>query len=927
MSRLPGPSPTARIRSRGTRLAWILALATAIPGCKPAAKSTATGSPPPAAETAPDTSALLGQLADARVDAAKSKLDQKYPDEALALLVSALKADPGSEEARAMAVKILAETVWNLPVLSIDHHLPIDQIAFAAPSTLWVSLGGTANTTVRWDLRTLQIGKVLFPADDAPTRALIAGPGGRSLVVERGPVTLLCDGETLKPVREIGALPDFLTPDAVLAFSPDGLLLANPAYVSETDKSLVWHLRDAATGEIIRSSDPVAADAPRPLAAHLDRAKLRVLHADGSLMEMPVSPVEPIKVTPMPDRIDLLGAQFSLDGNAALTLHSQGPHEAPAQSIVAYSDDDDRSLEAAALMKRFPWSRQPNLWNGLMNAPANALFTVDGNRLQLASPPHAPVVADAAITALAFEGSQAITGTADGRLTVHRFLPLPRIEENPKPAAQPDAASLAALAGLCESLSGIRYEEKERTFLRLDADERFRIFAGCDVDRVEALCPSLDFSATIHEMKSMPRRSAPADALLPLWDRLANADLSGASWPALLEKSKDLAATRWHQALAAAVVARAEPAPAGEDSPWLAARRMKRIFEAGPPETMLGAIQAAGDQGPAAANALAITLQTGHADWIEAILGQARDLPPVLRQIALSRIAWIQGRKAAALSPWPEDFPTMAAIRRREDWEGWEQADFEPALEAIRQNVREELAAIELAEDATPERRKAVAEKLENPETLKTVGKARYALACMKAALVLSGHPENAQAALKFATSARSLGAPAEPSLRAEAQALTATGDFRLAHERWVELITEHPLETQLPGDYAEAAYTAFENADPAQAMIILTTGMHRYPADANFALRAGWVALLTANPERAYDFLKIGKRTGYPAEKLENATALLVIAAAQAGSYDDATVYFNDLRKIDEAWNDPTTLDTLDWPDELKSVLRQFMQ
>jgi hypothetical protein len=101
---------------------------------------------------------------------------------------------------------------------------------------------------------------------------------------------------------------------------------------------------------------------------------------------------------------------------------------------------------------------------------------------------------------------------------------------------------------------------------------------------------------------------------------------------------------------------------------------------------------------------------------------------------------------------------------------------------------------------------------------------------------------------------------------------------------------------------------------------------MHRYPQDPNFALRAGWVALLTANPDRAYDFLRAGKRIGYPAEKLENATALLVIAAAQAGAPDDATVYFNDLVKMDPAWIDPETLETLDWPDELKSILRQFM-
>ena len=107
--------------------------------------------------------------------------------------------------------------------------------------------------------------------------------------------------------------------------------------------------------------------------------------------------------------------------------------------------------------------------------------------------------------------------------------------------------------------------------------------------------------------------------------------------------------------------------------------------------------------------------------------------------------------------------------------------------------------------------------------------------------------------------------------------------------------------------------------------MEILTAGMHRFPDDGNFALRAGWVALLTNNPERAYQFLQNGKRLGFPPEKLENATALLTIAAAQSGAQDDAVVYFQDLLRIDPAWADPATLDTLNWPQQLKAILGQF--
>ena len=206
------------------------------------------------------------------------------------------------------------------------------------------------------------------------------------------------------------------------------------------------------------------------------------------------------------------------------------------------------------------------------------------------------------------------------------------------------------------------------------------------------------------------------------------------------------------------------------------------------------------------------------------------------------------------------------------------------------------------------------------------MGRSRFAQACLKAALAFSAHSEETEATFQLAKLAREMGAPPEPCLRAEALALTAIGDYQNAHPRWIELITEHPVTTHLPGDYAEAAYTAFENADSRQAMEILTTGIHRFPQDANFALRAGWVALLTGNSERAYRFLREGQRIGFPEEKRENATALLTIAAAQTGATDDAAVYFQDLLKIDPAWAKAQTLETLDWPEELKASLRQFM-
>ena len=105
----------------------------------------------------------------------------------------------------------------------------------------------------------------------------------------------------------------------------------------------------------------------------------------------------------------------------------------------------------------------------------------------------------------------------------------------------------------------------------------------------------------------------------------------------------------------------------------------------------------------------------------------------------------------------------------------------------------------------------------------------------------------------------------------------------------------------------------------------ILTTGTHRFPNDANFALRAGWVSLLTGNSERAYRFLTTGQRIGYPEEKRENATLLLAIAAAQTGAFEDAQAWYEDLKRLDDDWLDPATIETLEWPEELKASLRQL--
>ncbi len=820
------------------RLAVLLGIAGVGSACKPAANS----APHP-----PVSTAIVSQLAAARIDAAKTELQQQRPGEALALLVSALRADPASEEARSLAETILRETAWNFPALTIDHGQPIEHLAFAAPSTLWVSLGGENNTTVRWNLDSLKIESVLFPTANCVTRSLTFDAGRRWVVVERGPVTLLCDAQTLKPIRDLGALPDFLTPSAVVVFSADGLLLAHPGFVSEGDHSIVWHLRDAASGEIIRSSEPLLRDAPQPLAAWLDRAQLRVIHSDGSLMEMPLSPIEEIRRTPPQEPVKLLQAQFASDGNSTLVLQSRGPHEPAVKSVISLTGNDDGSLTADSLAQRFPWSRQPNIWTWLPGG-------VDGNAVKIPTRPHAPVEVGSPLTAVAIQEQSVITGEANGSLSVHRLIPLPRTKSVEREPAAIPTAFLTDLEKLAEGLSGKRYDEQARTFVPLPTEVRAGAFNEFKLDAILSIFPCLDFAEVSAAIDSIRYQAAGEEAFQTLRERLARTD-------------------------------------------------------------------------SAAASAFALALKSDRPESIAASLSSAENLPPLLRQIALSRIAWLEGRKADALSGWPEIFPVLAEVRLREDWDGWEQADFQPALENIRRCVSDELAAIEVPESSTPEQRKAIAERLADPATVAAVGKRRFAEALLKAALAFSAHKEETEATFQLANRARDLGAAPEPCLRAEALALTALGDYQKAHPRWIELITEHPVETTLPGDYAEAAYTAFENSDPGQAMEILTTGMHRFPQDGNFALRAGWVALLTGNSERAYQFLQAGRRIGFPQEKLENAIALLTISAAQTGAADDASVYFQELIRLDPAWAEATTIDTLNWPEELKATLWQFVR
>jgi hypothetical protein len=900
-----------------------------------------------AAQAATEEPGLARQLALARVDAATTWLREHAPDRALATAVAALTSDPECAEAAALARRILAETQWNLPALEFRHELPVTQVVCSPPESLWVGLAeATAEgvgTAVRWNTAGMKLESVLFPATGMPSRSMVLGDKDRTLVVQRGPgskaVELLCDAQSLRPIREVEPLPDGLTGPAVTVSSANGLLLARPG-VGE-DGQGVWQIRDAATGEIIRSSEPLTGDQARPVAAHLDAKRLRVVRADGSLWDFPVSPVEAAVVYRAATPLTVLQGRFSADGTTALLLLGQGDGCAPVRQQgtfqVAGNDDAPVATWLAAATAPDPawwegvaWSRESSWWDHLLRDHGNPAdppaIRVAAQKVVFCRPSRAPIWEAEPLTAVAIRQDTVVTGTARGVVRMHRLLPLPRTV-----AAPPDSRlNPAALADLCAALTGLRFDQTRLEWTRLGDIERRRLVAQLDPAAGLTLVPGLDLEPVLKAARECGWQTAPAATLLPLWDRLARADQSGRSWPRWLALGQALGDTRWHQDLSEAVARRKAAGPvavrADDSSPWLAQERMREVFARHDEAALKAELQAAGGKGPAAATALALAIDGDSPDWLEACLQSATDLPPLLRVLGESRRAWLQNRLADAVSMWPDEFPSFEKRRLREDWDGWEQADFAPRYEAHLKDLKGELATYEAPPQATPVERAALAARLLDPATRGIIGRRRLADNCLKAALAMTEAQDDPAVIFQLASRARALGVAPAPCLRAEALALTRLKEFAEAHPRWITLLTEHPVTTHQAADYAEAAYTAFENGDPNQAIEILGTGINRFPDDAGFALRAGWIALLTANYGRGYHFLLAGLRIGYPEDKRENACLLLTVAANLAGFPEEAITHFANLVEMAPVWEDAATVEALEWPEDLKTALWQML-
>ena len=798
-------------------------------------------------------------------------------DHALLHAVSALEADPSSVHARSLVVELIAGYSWHLPQMRIQIGSKVDHLIFREPNHLWVASSNKWNTVSRWDIEKMAAEAVLFPLKGGGIQSVLCDPSGRWLIVGRRGRLLLCDARTLKPIRDMGVLLEDLMPSSAFAFSSDGLLLVHPAIEDSDARKIVWHLRDSKSGEIVRTADSGAEPSRRALAAFVDRKECKVMHADGSVWVMPVSPTDPCRWELAKDLLHLEHAQYAPDGEAAHVLLRENLHdsgsvmELPSMALLS---------DSVNLLKHYPWSLKSSVWSGLYRNLSHAP-RVEGDCMWLVNQSAAPIRSGARISAFHQSGKYVIVANEHGKIDFFQTVKLPPSDaKNPVPRIL-DEASFSSLEKIASALTGMILDANTGGITYLDAEARLQAARTNDFDLLADVFPEIDFKSYRVVVDDMKWWQSDESAVSNLKSRLIDADP---------EFSDDV--------------------------------EIAELFESGDIPRIITSIEKADPANADSAKYLQRALSSSHAELVEACLRRFTAMPSMLRLLAESRMAWLLGRKSDAIASWPEPFPNYESIRLVEDWHGWERADFSEAFKIMSDCVTKEIELLKFPTEPSDDQLKALVMRFEDQQIIRAIGRARYSKACIDAAYGFCKWKDHAKTALVLATRARNLGYPPEPCLRAEAMAHTVLGDYSKAHEQWLMLIGEFPVESHEAGDYAEAAYTAFENANGVQAMEILITGMRRFPSDADFALRAGWIALLTDHHERAYQFLLNGQQIGYRPEKIENATALLAVAAMECGAKAEALAYYVKLVETDQRWKEAKAIAELDITDEMKSVL-----
>jgi hypothetical protein len=402
-------------------------------------------------------------LAAADFDAGAVRAESGRPDEALPYLLAALQSDPQNLEAQALLLSTFRQTAWHWPLAEIFHPQPVTHLAFGKKADElftgndFGNRGSAFNTIARFDLTTAKLEAHLVPGDNE-LQMLSVSPEARYVLVQRGykraDVTLLCDAQTLKIIRQLPTVASA----SCFAWSSDGKQVAFPQTIYGPPHRTNWCVMDCATGEMISESKPLGKDHGDPIAASLALGRLRAVHSDGKILEMVVSRKPPELWQLVASDLELSAAAFNETGSellvrnisplrreeASLSLYQVENYNSELKCERLYERGGNHWLNPQNMRHRHAWSYWNSpFWKELLagdntNEPLRFIgsdrtidrpFSVSGSRLEWIEEEKntnlaiAPFVADAAIKSMAFFHDRFAVGTASGKVTVGTVLP------------------------------------------------------------------------------------------------------------------------------------------------------------------------------------------------------------------------------------------------------------------------------------------------------------------------------------------------------------------------------------------------------------------------------------------------------------------------------------------------------------------------
>lgn len=319
----------------------IIFLLTLLSSCEKPASSEANST-----EKSQQSSAIL---AAAQLSHAKTHLSNRNNHRALAYLNAAFENNP-DPEIRQLVEATLETTHFTVPILRLIHPYPILQTATSGKD-LFVALSGPYPTVIRWSMdENPKVSAVLFPIEAKTISHLVVSPSGKFLLAQRDSTNLLCDAESLKPIDSIGTFPPGLDPVSLQVFSENSLLLAHPT--TSPNNTLTWHIRDTATGEILRSE--VLPAYPPPSSSRFDGNTLAVSFENGSGIFIPLTGETERNNHASKTAPPSPTSNFSISGNL-LDLQSeiQSSSTAPISALTGYQiDPETQSLSEVPVPDR-----------------------------------------------------------------------------------------------------------------------------------------------------------------------------------------------------------------------------------------------------------------------------------------------------------------------------------------------------------------------------------------------------------------------------------------------------------------------------------------------------------------------------------------------------------------------------------------------